>query len=86
MPFNSAHHLQYYIQHPLFVRKSAKVLIFATVLQAIANEIAADELAHVIFLRTALGASAVPMPLVCSHSPPLILSNPPDIYFYIMNI
>ena len=36
-------------------------------LQIIAEEIAADELAHVVYLRTALGADAVAMPLVRSH-------------------
>ena len=33
-------------------------------MQAIANEIAANEVAHVIFLRQALGNFAVPIPLL----------------------
>ena len=32
--------------------------------QALAKDIASDELAHVVFLRTALGAAAVPMPQI----------------------
>jgi len=33
-------------------------------LQAFAINVAKDELAHVVFLRTALGAAAVPIPLI----------------------
>ena len=33
-------------------------------IKRIANEIATDELQHVQFLRAALGAAAVPMPLI----------------------
>ena len=40
------------------------VLMGLDFLQTIAQEIADDELTHVIFLRGALGAAAVPMPLV----------------------
>jgi len=38
--------------------------IYTHNLQSIAMEIAADEVAHVVFLRFALGKSAVAMPLV----------------------
>ena len=34
------------------------------VAQSIATELAKDEYNHVVFLRTALGAAAVPIPLV----------------------
>ena len=40
------------------------ILVAPSPLQIIAEEIAADELAHVVYLRAALGAAAVAMPLV----------------------
>ena len=40
------------------------LILHVCLVQIIAKEIAADELAHVVFLRTALGSAAVAMPQV----------------------
>ena len=44
--------------------------------KSLGAEIAADELNHVIFLRTALGASAPDKPAVCPHPGFLTMQSP----------